>query len=339
MIGPAAIELEDHMPTTTACAVLGRPRATHYRRRQPPPDPVEATERRRAAQPRALTEPERDAVLEVLHSDRFVDESPATVWATLLDEGRYMASPSTMYRLLRAEHGDVVERRRQATHPPRSRPELEAAAPNDIWTWDITRLRGPGRRNFFYLYVLLDLFSRYVPGWMLASVENAQLARRLIDETVHRHDLDPRALTIHSDRGVPAAKPVAQLLATLEITRSVTRPRTPNDNAFSEAQFRTMKYRPQFPTSFASIDDARAFCVELFAWHNGEHRHSGIGFHTPRRSTSAPPMKSDNSGPSPSTLPTPLTPNASSPGRHSHQHYPRSSTSTHPRRPPTLTNF
>ncbi len=186
-----------------------------------------------------------------------------------------------MYRLLRHEHGGVVERRRQATHPPRSRPELEAAAPNDIWSWDITRLRGPGRRNFFYLYVLLDLFSRYVPGWMLATVENAQLARRLIDETVHRHDLDPKALTIHSDRGVPAAKPVAQLLATLEITRSVTRPRTPNDNAFSEAQFRTMKYRPQFPASFAGIDDARAFCVEFFAWHNGQHRHSGIGFHTP----------------------------------------------------------
>ena len=186
-----------------------------------------------------------------------------------------------MYRLLRAEHGGVVERRRQATHPPRSRPELEASAPNDIWTWDITRLRGPGKRNFFYLYVLLDLFSRCVPGWMLASVENAQLGRRLIDETVHRHDLDPTALTIHSDRGVPAAKPVAQLLATLEITRSVTRPRTPNDNPYSESQFRTMKYRPQFPAVFAGIDDARGFCVEFFSWHNNEHRHSGIGFHTP----------------------------------------------------------
>ena len=281
MIGAAAIELEAHVPTTRACELLGRSRATHYRRRQPPPDPVEVTERRRAAQPRALSNDERAGVLEVLHSQRFVDESPATAWATLLDEGTYLASPSTMYRLLRQQHGGVVERRRQATHPPRSRPELEAAAPNDIWTWDITRLRGPGRRNFFYLYVLLDLFSRYVPGWMLASVENAQLARRLIDETVHRHDLDPKQLTIHSDRGVPAAKPVAQLLATLEITRSVTRPRTPNDNAFSEAQFRTMKYRPQFPASFAGIDDARTFCVEFFAWHNGHHRHSGIGFHTP----------------------------------------------------------
>jgi putative transposase len=281
VIGAAAVELEAHVPTTRACELLGRSRATHYRHRQPAPDPDAVTERRRAAPPRALSEQERAGVLEVLHSDRFVDESPATVWATLLDESTYLASPATMYRLLRAEHGGVVERRRQATHPPRSRPELEAAAPNDIWSWDITRLRGPGKRNFFYLYVLLDLFSRYVPGWMLATVENAQLARRLIDETVHRHDLDPKQLTIHSDRGVPAAKPVAQLLATLEITRSVTRPRTPNDNPFSEAQFRTMKYRPQFPASFAGIDDARAFCVDFFAWHNGEHRHSGIGFHTP----------------------------------------------------------
>ncbi len=280
MIGAAAIELEAHVSTIKACELVGRSRATHYRRRQPPPDPVQ-TERRRAVQPRALSVQERAEVLEVLHSDRFVDESPATVWATLLDEGRYLASTSTMYRLLHQAHGGVVERRRQATHPPRSRPELEATAPNDIWTWDITRLRGPGKRNFFYLYVLLDLFSRYVPGWMLASVENAQLARRLIDETIHRREVDPKALTIHSDRGVPAAKPVAQLLATLEVTRSVTRPRTPNDNPFSEAQFRTMKYRPQFPAVFAGIDDARAFAVEFFNWHNTQHRHSGIGFHTP----------------------------------------------------------
>ena len=159
--------------------------------------------------------------------------------------------------------------------------DREAHAPNDVWTWDITRLRGPGRRNFFYLYVLLDLFSRYVPGWMLASTENGELGRRLIDKTVHRHDLDPKSLTVHSDRGVPAAKPVAQLLAILEITQSVTRPRTPNDNPFSEAQFRTMKYRPQFPTVFANIDDARSFCADFFSWHNGQHRHSGIGYHTP----------------------------------------------------------
>ena len=281
MIGGAAVELEEVMATSTACEVLGRSRATHYRRRQPAPDPGVVRHRHRAAQPRALCEIERAEVLEVLHSDRFVDESPATVWATLLDEGTYLASPATMYRLLRDTHGGVVERRRQATHPPRSRPELVATAPNDVWSWDITRLRGPGRRNFFYLYVLLDLFSRYVPGWMLASVERAELARRLIDETVTKHDIDATALTIHSDRGVPAAKPVAQLLATLEITRSLTRPRTPNDNPYSESQFRTMKYRPSFPDHFAGIDDARDFCVGFFGWHNLEHRHSGIGFHTP----------------------------------------------------------
>lgn len=281
MIGPAAIELESVLPTSVACAVLGRSRATHYRRREPGTDPTVVTEQRRATQPRALTDTERARVLEVLHSGRFVDESPATVWATLLDEGQYLASPATMYRLLRQAHGGIVERRRQATHPPRSRPELVAEAPNDVWSWDITRLRGVGRRNFFYLYVLLDLYSRYVPGWMLAAVERAELARRLIDETVAKHDIDPKALTIHSDRGVPAAKPVAQLLATLEITRSVTRPRTPNDNPFSESQFRTMKYRPSFPDRFAGIDDARDFCVGFFGWHNLEHRHSGIGFHTP----------------------------------------------------------
>ena len=281
MIDPAAVELEAHVPTVTACAVLGRSRATHYRRRQPAPDPAVVRQRRRAAQPRALTEAERVEVLGELHSARFVDESPATVWATLLDEGTYLASPATMYRLLRQTHGGIVERRRQATHPPRSRPELAAEAPNDVWSWDITRLRGPRRREFFYLYVLLDLYSRYVPGWMLATVERAELARRLIDETIAKHDVDPTELTVHSDRGVPAAKPVAQLLADLEITRSVTRPRTPNDNPYSEAQFRTMKYRPTFPERFAGIDAARAFCVDFFGWHNGEHRHSGIGFHTP----------------------------------------------------------
>jgi len=281
VIDPAVDELAPVVGTRAACEMLGRSRATHYRRRQPRQDPAVARLRRGAAQPRALTEPERAEVLAVLHSDRFCDESPATAWATLLDEGTYLASPATMYRLLRQAHGGVVERRRQATHPPCSRPELVAEAPNDVWSWDITRLRGPRRREFFYLYVLLDIYSRYVPGWMLATVERAELARRLIDETVTKADIDPTGLTIHSDRGVPAAKPVAQLLATLEITRSLTRPHTPNDNPFSESQFRTMKYRPVFPDRFAGIDDARSFCVGFFGWHNGEHRHSGIGYHTP----------------------------------------------------------
>jgi len=178
VIGPAALELEAHIPTTTACEVLGRSRATHYRRLRPAPDPAVVTQRRWAAQPRALSADEQAEVLEVLHSDRFVDESPATAWATLLDEGTYLASPATMYRLLRRAHGGVPERRRQATHPPRSRPELVAEAPNEVWSWDITRLRGPAKRQFFYLYVLLDIYSRYVPGWMLASVERAELARR-----------------------------------------------------------------------------------------------------------------------------------------------------------------
>ena len=281
MTGGAINELAAVIGTSAACRAVGRSRASYYRHRRPRPDPAVVRARRRAAQPRALTELERAEVLEVLHSDPFVDESPATIYATLLDGGRYLASTSTMYRLLRQAHGGVVERRRHASHPPRSRPELIAEAPNDVWSWDITRLRGPARRQFFYLYVLLDLYSRYVPGWMLASVERAELARRLIDETVAKHDVDPTGLTIHSDRGVPAAKPVAQLLADLEITRSLTRPHTPNDNPFSESQFRTMKYRPVFPERFAGIDDARDFCIDFFGWHNYDHRHSGIGYHTP----------------------------------------------------------
>jgi putative transposase len=281
VIDPAVTKLESVIGTKAACASVGRARATHYRRRAPKPDPVVVTERRRRAQPRALSDPERAAVLEVLHSDRFVDESPATVYATLLDEGRYLASAATMYRFLREAHGDILERRRQATHPPRSRPELVAEGPNEVWSWDITRLRGPGKRNFFYLYAILDLYSRYVPGWMLATVERGDLAKRLIEETVAKWGIDPGGLTIHSDNGVPAAKPVAQLLADLEITRSLTRPHTPNDNPYSESQFRTMKYRPIFPERFAGFDDARGFATRFFGWHNLEHRHSGIGFHTP----------------------------------------------------------
>jgi putative transposase len=281
VIDAAVAELEPVVGTTAACAAVGRSRATHYRHRDPKPPPQVVTERRRRAQPRALTGAEEAEVLQVLHSDRFCDESPATVYATLLDEGRYLASAATMYRLLRREHGDIVERRRQATHPPLSRPELVAEEPNDVWTWDITRLRGPGKRNFFYLYALLDLYSRYVPGWMLATVERGELARRLIAETIDKWGIDPTGLTIHSDRGVPAAKPVAQLLADLEITRSLTRPHTPDDNPYSESQFRTMKYRPAFPDHFEGFDDARGFCGRFFSWHNLEHRHSGIGFHTP----------------------------------------------------------
>jgi hypothetical protein len=206
VIDPAVGELALLIGTKAACAALGRARATHYRHLARKPSPGEVTERRRAAQPRALSPAERAGVLEVLHSDRFVDESPATVYATLLDEGRYLVSPATMYRLLRQNHGAVVERRRQATHPPRSRPELVAEEPNDVWSWDITRLRGPAKREFFYLYVLLDLYSRFVVGWMLTTVERAELARRLITETIAKWGIDPTALTIHSDNGVPAAK-------------------------------------------------------------------------------------------------------------------------------------
>jgi len=220
-------------------------------------------------------------VLEVLHAERFVDLAPASVWATLLDEGTYLASVSTMYRLLR-QRGETGDRRRHATHPPTVKPELLATAPNQCWSWDITKLAGPVKWTWFYLYVILDIFSRYVPGWMLAHAENAKLAEALLADTAVKQGIIPGQLTIHADRGSPmTAKPVALLLADLGVTKSHSRPHCSNDNPYSESQFRTMKYRPEFPERFGSFQDAHAFCGRFFRWYNDEHRHSGIGFHTP----------------------------------------------------------
>jgi putative transposase len=216
-----------------------------------------------------------------LHHPDHVDEAPASVYARLLDEGRYLASVSTMYRVLRAE-GEVRERRRQASHPPAVKPELVAFAPNSVWSWDITKLLGPAKWTWFYLYVVIDIYSRYVPGWMLASREGALLAERLLADTIQKQQVAADALTIHADRGTSmASKPVALLLADLGVTKSHSRPRCSNDNPYSEAQFKTLKYRPDFPARFGSIEDARAFCSRFFSWYNEAHRHSGIGFHTP----------------------------------------------------------
>jgi putative transposase len=210
-----------------------------------------------------------------------VDEAPATVDAKLLDQGIYLASTSTMYRILRAK-GEVSERRRQATHPPAAKPELLATRPNAVWSWDITKLLGPVKWTWFYLYVILDIYSRYVPGWMLARAERALLAERLLADTIAKQAVDRGQLTIHADRGASmASKPVAFLLADLGVTKSHSRPHCSNDNPYSEAQFKTLKYRPEFPDRFGSFEDAHAFCTRLFRWYNGEHRHSGIGFHTP----------------------------------------------------------
>jgi putative transposase len=266
--------------TRSACQALGRPRANHYRRhRQSPPPPKPVRERR--PQPRALSAVERASVRAVLNSESFVDKAPATVYHELLDEGTYLASVSTMYRILRV-HDEVHERRRQATHPARVKPELVATTPNSVWSWDITKLHGPAKWTYYYLYVILDIYSRYAVGWMVADRESAALAERLLADTIVKQQVDRDQLTIHADNGSSmASKPVAFLLADLGVTKSHSRPHTSNDNPYSEAQFRTLKYRPDFPDRFGSVEHARAFCQQFFRWYNIQHRHSGIAWHTP----------------------------------------------------------
>jgi len=275
VIAPATDALAEQLCTARACALLGRARASHYRaRRSTPVGP----RRPRPCPPNALTEPEREAVLAVLTSARFADKSVAQTWAVLLDEGVYLASRSTMHRILRAA-GQSGERRRQATHPARTKPELLATAPMDVWTWDITKLRGPERGVYYDLYVVLDIFSRYVVGWTVAAREDAEIAKHMIEQAIDTHG---RPGALHADRGTSmTSKPVAQLLVDLGVTRSHSRPHVSNDNPYSEAQFKTLKYAPVFPDRFGSLADARAFCETFFAYYNHEHRHSGIGLHTP----------------------------------------------------------
>ena len=229
----------------------------------------------------ALQIDEREALLSTLNSERFADSSPAVVYAVLLDEGQYLGSVRTMYRAL-AHSGGLRERRAQRTHPAYSRPELLAVAPNQVWSWDITKLKGPAKWTCYHLYVILDIFSRHVVGWMLAERESAHLAEQLIAQTVARHDVAPDTLTLHADRGASMrSKPVADLLVDLQVTKSHSRPHVSDDNPFSESQFKTMKYRPDFPARFGCIENARTHCHAFFAWYNGEHRHSGIGYMTP----------------------------------------------------------
>ena len=231
--------------------------------------------------PRALAPEERCHVLDVLHEPRFVDLAPAEVYATLLDEGTHLCSERTMYRIL-AENEEVRERRDVARHTHYAAPELLAIKPNELWSWDITKLKGPAKWNWYHLYVVLDVFSRYVVGWMVAHRESAILAERLIATTCDRQLILPGQLTVHADRGSSMrSKPLALLFSDLGITKTHSRPHTSNDNPFSEAQFKTMKYRPDFPEHFDSIEHARMHCVDFFRWYNDEHRHSGIGLMTP----------------------------------------------------------
>jgi putative transposase len=282
MTDQAVMELAPQLGVRAACEAVGAAQASYYRRHRqsPPPARPEPISHRQRRQPRALSAAEQQAILDVLHSDRFADVAPAEVWATLLDEGVYLGSQSTFYRLLR-QAGEVRERRAQATHPAKVKPELVANEPNAVWSWDITKLRGPAKWTYYYLYVILDIFSRYVVGWMVASRESAALAEVLIRQTCAKQGIDRDQLTIHADRGSSmTSKPVAFLLADLGVTQSHSRPHVSNDNPFSEAQFKTLKYRPDFPGRFGSIEDARRHCQVFFAWYNDEHRHGGLGLHT-----------------------------------------------------------
>jgi Transposase and inactivated derivatives len=279
----ACEELADLVGRAAACRATGMPRSSWYRRNRispPPPRPTPKPHIERM-QPRALSPDERARVRQLLNTEPFIDHAPATVWAKLLDAGEYHCSISTMYRIMR-EHGEVSERRRQATHPPRTKPELLAAKPNQVWSWDVTKLAGPARGIWYSAYVIIDIFSRYNPGWMIAETENRELARRFLRESITKHDIEVDTLTLHADRG-PAmkSKTVAELLSDLHVTRSHSRPKTSNDNPYSESQFKTLKYRPVFPDRFDSIEHAREFCTEFFDWYNHDHRHSGIGLHTP----------------------------------------------------------
>jgi putative transposase len=275
----ATTELSSSVGIGLACGAFEIPAASYHRRLKPKPRKTILTARR---SPRRLTPEERVAVLAALNSERFVDCAPSEVYATLLDEGIYLCSISTMYRILRAE-GQVRERRAQLQRPNYVKPELLATAPNQVWSWDITRLLGPTKWSYFQLYVILDIFSRYVVGWLVAPRESEALAVTLLEQTCIKQQIGPGELSIHADRGSSmTSKSVAFLLVDLGVEKTHSRPHVSNDNPYSESQFKTMKYRPEFPKRFASIEEARIFCRLFIEWYNTVHHHSGIGLLTPQ---------------------------------------------------------
>jgi len=278
-VSAAIVELTPIVGVKAACEALNIPRASFYRKRGF--GGVSAAAAVVRFIPRALDSAERGTVLACLHEERFQNCAPAAVYAMLLDEGRYHCSIRTMYRILEGE-GEARERRDQLVHPAYQKPELLATAPNQLWSWDITKLLGPAKWTYFYLYVILDVFSRYVVGWMVAHGESAELAKRLIADTCAKQEIEPGKLTIHADRGSSmTSKPVAFLMADLGVTKTHSRPHVSDDNPYSESHFRTLKYRPGFPERFGSLPDARGFSLEFFAWYNEEHRHSGLGLLSP----------------------------------------------------------
>jgi putative transposase len=264
----------------SACAALGLSRATFHRRQAAaklPPAPI----LQRPKPARALAEHERQCVIDVLREPQYVDLAPAEIYASLLDQGVYHCSIRTMYRIL-GEHGEIKERRRQLRHPAYQKPELLAEGPNQVWSWDISKLMGPEKWTYFYLYVIIDIFSRRVVGWCVADAESAALFKPLFEDAAAKHAVSPGQLTLHADRGPSMkAKATALLLADLGVTKSHSRPYTSNDNPFSESHFKTMKYQPQFPKRFGCIQDAKVFCRHFFDWYNRDHHHLGIGLMTP----------------------------------------------------------
>ena len=276
----AAVEgAKEEVGTVAACQAIGFSRATYYRVTDARSNP--ALPSPRPTPKRALTVVERQGVLEVARSDRFVDLAPAQIYNQLLDEGTYLCSIRTIYRILDAAQ-EVRERRNQLTHHGYKKPELLATAPNQVWSWDITKLKGPVKWTYFQLYVILDIFSRYVVGWLIAPGEAAYIASHLVEDTYVKQAIQPGQITLHADRGPSmTSKSLALLYADLGVTKTNSRPYVSNDNPFSEAQFKTLKYRPDFPDRFGCIEDARAFCRQFFSWYNKEHRHSGLGMLTP----------------------------------------------------------
>ena len=272
----AAEDLAKDVGVAAACRALGVPRSSLYRARHPKP-----VAKPRPTPERALSQAEKAVVRQELNSQRFWDSSPRQVYATLLDEGTYLCHWRTMYRIL-DEYTEVRERRNQLQHPAYTQPELLATGPNQLWSWDITKLKGPAKWTYYYLYVILDVFSRYVVGWMIAERETASLARELIAASCTKQGIQPEQLTLHADRGSSMrSKSLALLLADLGVTKTHSRPYVSNDNPYSEAQFKTMKYRPDYPDRFGSLADARSWARPFFEWYNHEHRHSGLGLMTP----------------------------------------------------------
>ena len=275
-------KLSKHVGTKRACRELCMPRASYYRFMTPSSRKRKGKLEKKTKSPLALTTEERQKVLDLLHCEKYIDQAPNEIYANLLDHGQYFCSVRTMYRYL-SQEGEIKERRNQKRHVKYEKPELLTSRPNQLWSWDITKLKGPKKWNYFHLYVIMDVYSRYVVGWVVANKEQAVLAKQFISETAAKQGINADQLTIHADRGSSMkSKPVALLMSDLGITKTHSRPHTSNDNPYSEAQFKTLKYRPEFPERFGSLSDARQFCQRFFKWYNDEHYHSGIGYLTPK---------------------------------------------------------